>query len=70
MADAVAVDPEKLRKRLDRATAKIDILEKMIEDKTRNLYLAQDELRANNDFMSGVLRSMQSAVIEFGRNVV
>ena len=63
MADAVAVDPEKLQKRLDRATAKIDILEKMIEDKTRNLYLAQDELRANNDFMSGVLRSMQSAVI-------
>lgn len=63
MADAVAVDPAKLQKRLDRATAKIDILEKMIEDKTRNLYLAQDELRANNDFMAGVLGSMESAVV-------
>ena len=63
MADAVAVDPAKLQKRLDRATAKIDILEQMIEDKTRNLYLAQDELRANNDFMAGVLGSMESAVV-------
>ncbi len=63
MADAVAVDPARLQKRLDRATAKIEILEKMIEDKTRNLYLAQDELRANNDFMAGVLGSMVSAVV-------
>lgn len=62
MADTVAVDPARLQKRLDRATAKIAILEQMIEDKTRNLYLAQDELRANNDFMAGVLGSMQSAV--------
>lgn len=35
----------------------------MIEDKTRNLYLAQQKLRVKSEFLSGVLASMQSAVI-------
>lgn len=63
MTETVATDAASLQKRLDRAAARITILEGMIEDKTRTLYLAQEELRAKNDFMAGVLNSMQSAVL-------
>lgn len=58
-----ATDVTKLEKRLERARSKIAILEEMIEDKTRNLYLAQKELQAKSDFLTSVLTSMQSAVI-------
>ena len=30
----------------------------MIEDKTRNLYLTQEALRAESEFLAGVLSSM------------
>ncbi len=63
MADPVATDPDKVQRRLDRAVAKIAVLEGMIEDKTRTLYLAQEELRSQNSFMASVLGSMRSAVI-------
>lgn len=63
MSETAAIDSSKLEKRLARSKEKIKILEEMIEDKTRNLYLAQETLRAKSEFLTGVLASMQAAVI-------
>lgn len=63
MSETAAIDSSKLEKRLARSKEKIRILEEMIEDKTRNLYLAQETLRAKSEFLTGVLASMQAAVI-------
>lgn len=64
MADtAPAIDPARLQMRLDRAKAKIKLLEQLTEEKTRTLYMAQEELKTKNDFMTSLLGSMRSAVI-------
>lgn len=55
--------PDIARKRLQRATAKIAVLEGMIEEKTRNLYLAQEQVREKSEFLESILTSMPSAVI-------
>lgn len=52
-----------LEKRLQRARTKIELLEGMIEEKTRNLYLAQEEVRQKGAFLESILTSMPSAVI-------
>ncbi len=57
------MDVGQVERRLARANAKIKVLESMIEDKTRVLYLAQEELRGKTQFLQGVLESMYSAVI-------
>ena len=54
---------DRLERRLARAREKNAILEGMIEDKTRSLYLAQQEISAKNGFLESILRSMDSAVI-------
>ena len=54
----LATDP-----RLERARRQIAILENMIEDKTRSLYLAQEELRAKSAFLERILESMTSALV-------
>ena len=53
----------KLERRLQRSRAENEILEKMIEDKTRSLYLAQAELQEGKRYLENVLASMSSAVM-------
>ncbi len=63
IADVDAADRlDRLERRLARAREKNAILEGMIEDKTRSLYLAQQEISAKNAFLESILRSMDSAV--------
>ncbi len=45
-------------KRLRRAEQRVEILEGMIEDSTRDLYLANERLREQNDFLSNILESI------------
>ena len=70
----VAVDAEqrleRLERRLERARDQNKILEEMIEEKTRSLYLAQEEVTKNNRFLESVLRSMSSAVVVADRACV
>ncbi len=63
MAERTTLDPARLQMRLDRAKAKIRILEELTEEKTRTLYIAQEELKTKNEFMASLLGSMRSAVI-------
>ncbi|MEM9468052.1 MAG: ATP-binding protein [Actinomycetota bacterium] len=58
-----AKQAERLERRLARAREENRILEGLIEEKTRSLYLAQEEVTKNNRFLESVLRSMSTAVI-------
>jgi hypothetical protein len=53
-----AIDSALLGRRLDRVNRKVAILEEMIEDKTRNLYLTQEASRVESEFLAGVLSRM------------
>lgn len=53
----------RLERRLARVKEENRILESMIEDKTRSLYLAQEELLASKLHLESVLDSMEAAVI-------
>lgn len=59
---AASPAPEVTARRLARAEQKVALLEAMIEDRTRSLFLAQEELRRSNDFLRKVLRTMESAL--------
>lgn len=68
MSDAVAEQAReehiiRLERRLTKARQKTAILEDLIEDKTRSLYLAQQEVRKKSNYLETILRSMDSAVI-------
>ena len=54
---------DRLERRLTRARQENEILERMIEDKTRSLYLARAEVERGKVFLENVLNSMQSAVM-------
>lgn len=54
---------EVLQRRLERAQAKVRALESMIEDKTRELYLAHREVQRNHNQLKEILANMPSAVI-------
>jgi len=60
-ADPTAI--RRLEKRLERARAENTELERLIEDRTRSLYLAQEELRTSKQHLEDVLASMHSAVL-------
>ncbi len=53
----------RLERRLTKARQKTAILEELIEDKTRSLFLAQQEVRKKSNYLESILRSMDSAVI-------
>ncbi|MEL7156387.1 MAG: ATP-binding protein [Actinomycetota bacterium] len=53
----------RLRRKLDRATQENQILAELIEEKTRSLFLAQEDLRHSRDYLENILNSIQSAVI-------
>ena len=63
MTTAPAEHVARLERRLARAVEENRILERMIEDKTRSLYLAQVELETSKLFLENVLGSMRSSVI-------
>ncbi|MEL6986121.1 MAG: hypothetical protein AAFO29_27070, partial [Actinomycetota bacterium] len=53
----------RLERRLERARAENGELERLIESRTRSLYLAQGELRSSKQYLEDVLASMHSAVL-------
>ena len=63
MATATDEQLARIERRLARAAEENAILERMIEDKTRSLYLAQGELEQSKVFLENVLRSMHTAVL-------
>lgn len=54
---------ELLRRKIARAEAKVSILENMIEDKTRDLYLAEQELKRRNAFLASVVDTLPNTFI-------
>ncbi len=50
-------------RKLARAQKQVVILEQMIEDKTRELFLSQEDLRSANEHFESVIRSMQDMLI-------
>ena len=52
-----------LEKALKRSKEKIAILEKIVEDGSRELYLEKEELRSLNQYLSQILETMTDAVI-------
>ncbi len=56
------------RKRLARAEAKIAALEKLAEDKTRELYLAHQEVEITNEYLQNILRSMLTCLVVLDTN--
>ncbi len=61
--EAVDERYDNLERRLERSKRETEVLVDMIEDKTRALYQAQDELRSSKQFLESVLASMRSAII-------
>ena len=57
------MDTSVLEKRLARAKAKTEVLEKLIEDKSRELYLAQQQAQSAYDYLDNVVGSMLSCLI-------
>lgn len=53
----------RLERRLERAKDENGELERLIESRTRSLYLAQEELRTSKQYLEDVLASMHSAVM-------
>jgi len=56
-------NPEVLRKRLERAQQRVATLEKMIEDKTRALFLSNQSLQEANDYLTDLYRVMPGALL-------
>ncbi|MFQ5586427.1 MAG: response regulator [Thermodesulfobacteriota bacterium] len=54
---------ENLEKRLRRERKRVELLEKMIEDKTRDLYLAKDKLDRSHNYLQNIIRSIADTVI-------
>ncbi|MCB0331162.1 MAG: PAS domain-containing protein, partial [Bdellovibrionales bacterium] len=52
-----------IEKKYERAHRKVSLLEKMIEDKTRELYLEHQKVEKSNQYLSRILQSMAGGVI-------
>ncbi len=50
-------------RKLARAQKQVQILEQMIEDKTRELFITQEELRSAKEYFESIIRSMQDLLI-------
>lgn len=59
---------QRLRRKLAKAEARVGILERMVEDKTRQLFVANRGLLEANHFMEEVLRSMAGALLVVDRD--
>ncbi|MCC6952966.1 MAG: PAS domain-containing protein, partial [Deltaproteobacteria bacterium] len=49
--------------RLRRAQRKIEILEKMIENRTREVFVEQAQMRKTRDYFASIVESVQNALI-------
>lgn len=65
---ATALSSDVLSRRLERTTKKIAILEGMIEDQTRRLYLAHEEIREKSVFLESILANMPSGIVVTDEN--
>ena len=52
-----------LERRLSRAKQEINALESIIEDRSRSLFMAKEELHENVEFLTRVLETLESAVV-------
>ena len=57
------MDPAVAAKRLTRIQAKLEVMEKLLEDKSRELYIANREVEKTNDHLQNVIGSMLSSLI-------
>lgn len=57
-------------RKLERAQARVRILERMVEDKTRELYEEQRGLEKANRFLTRVLETMRSVVMVCGSDMI
>ena len=60
---AWVMDPVVADKRLTRYKAKLDAVKKILEDKSRELFLANQEEQKANAYLQNIIRSMQSCLI-------
>ena len=51
-----------LQRRFDRAQHKVRLLEQMIEERARSLFLAQEQLHDNIEFLNNILKTLDSGV--------
>lgn len=66
--DLALASVAKLERRLERSRAESHALERLIEDKSLSLYLAQEELRSSKQHLEKVLASLHSAVLITDQN--
>ncbi len=59
-----------LQRKLDRVTAKVKVLEDMIEDKTRELFLANENLSSALDYQRKIYRILPESLLVIGFNGV
>ena len=57
------MDPAVAEKRLARTEAKLEAMEKLLEDKSRELFMANQETEKARDHLQNVIRSMLSSLI-------
>ena len=59
---------EALRSRLQRMQQRIDLLEGIVEDRSREVFVINEKLRATAEFLDQVYKAMSGALIVFGQN--
>ncbi|OGQ57114.1 MAG: hypothetical protein A3J24_07510 [Deltaproteobacteria bacterium RIFCSPLOWO2_02_FULL_53_8] len=61
------MDEAKLERQYKTALKKIELLERLIEDKTRELYIAKEELKTANLYLQGVIQTVVDALVVVNR---
>jgi PAS domain S-box-containing protein len=64
------MNEEILRRRLQRLQERVDALEQMIEDRSREVFVANEKLRATAEFHDQVYKTMPSALVVFDQDGV
>lgn len=57
----------RLERQHKKALKKVELLEKLIEDRTRELYIAKEELKTANIYLQGVIEAVMDALIVVNR---
>jgi two-component system, NtrC family, sensor kinase len=63
------LDPAVLARRLARAEERVAILEAMLEDRSREVYLAAQRLQATTDSLTELFRAVPGAIFVFGADL-
>jgi len=59
-------DPELLARRLERSEQRVQILEAMLEDRTREAFFASEQLRSTTESLAELFRAVPGAIIVIG----